>query len=145
MKKNKTLANLESQYESKQLLWKTRIRLEQNKWKRFWKWVWYYLAFPFVWLYWNIRDFRTAIIFVIVFLVVSVEVWLPYLLALIFWGNEPFRITMLSVASACWIFWLGPGTPFLPLCIGITIGVKAIFNKIKHKKHHESNERVEVE
>lgn len=82
----------------------------------------------------NLKDWRTAVIFGIVFVVVSSEVWVPYLLAFITWGTT-FSKTMMGVGSACWIFWLGPGTPFLPLCMGITVGVKALFNKIKERKN----------
>lgn len=138
MKKEKNkegyLKKLEEQYKKKQLEWKTHIRLESNKFKRFWKWVWYLIAFPFVWLFYNIRDWRTAIIFIIVFLIVSSEVWIPYLIGVIFWANEPLRISMFSIGSACWLFWLGPGTPFMVICIGLTIAIKGLFNKIKEKR-----------
>ena len=138
MKKEKNkegyLKKLEEQYKKKQLEWKTHIRLESNKFKRFWKWVWYLIAFPFVWLFYNIRDWRTAIIFVIVFLIVSSEVWIPYLIGVIFWANEPLKISMFSIGSACWLFWLGPGTPFLVICISLTIAIKGLFNKIKEKR-----------
>lgn len=138
MKKEKNkegyLKKLEEQYKKKQLEWKTHIRLESNKLKRFWKWVWYLIAFPFVWLFYNIRDWRTAIIFVIVFLIVSSEVWIPYLIGVIFWANEPLKISMFSIGSACWLFWLGPGTPFMVICIGLTIAIKGLFNKIKEKR-----------
>ena len=124
--------DLEAQYKKKQLAWKTSIRMKPTKWKRFWNWVWYLIAFPWVWIITNIRDWRTAVIFVTVFLVLSIEVWLPYLLALIFWSNETARNTFIGVGSACWLFWAGPGTPFLLICIFVTIGVKGIFNKIKY-------------
>ena len=109
------------------------IRLEPNKIKRFFKWVWYYISFPFIWLFYNIRDWRTFVIFAICFIVISSEVWIPYLIGVICWANEPLRIAMFSVGSACWLFWLGPGTPFIELVICATIGIKAIFNKIKKK------------
>ena len=125
----KKYSEIEKKYNEKQLLWKTSIRLEPNKWKRFWKWVWFFIAFPWVWLFVNIRDFHTFIIFLIVVLVVGVEVWLPYLLFFIT-GNGWF----LGIASACLLFWWGPGTPFMLICIFLTIWVKGIFNKIKHKK-----------
>ena len=131
MKKNK-IAEL---YEAKQKEWKEKIRSKPTKWLRFWSWVWYLIAFPWVWLFYNIRDWRTAVIFIIVFLILSSEVWLPYLIGLIFWGNKPLRITMFSIGSACWLFWLGPGTPFIVICISATIGVKALFNKIKSKSY----------
>ena len=56
-----TLKELEKQYKYKQLIWKTSIRFKPTKWKRFWAWVWYLIAFPWVWLFYNIRDWRTAI------------------------------------------------------------------------------------
>lgn len=112
---------------------KDKIKQEPSKWKRFWKWVWFWFSFPWVWVFYNIRDWRTAIIFVIVFLVVSCEVWLPYLIGLICWNIESVRITMFSVASACWLFWLGPGTPFMVIVISITIAIKTLFNKRKNK------------
>lgn len=77
-------------------------------------------------------DWRTAIVFIIVFIVVSSEVWVPYLLGVIFWGT-PFSATMMAVGSACWIFWLGPGTPFLPLCLGITVAIKKLMSVIRRK------------
>lgn len=133
----KRFSDLEKSYKEKQAEWKNRISKEPNRFKRFWKWVWFLIAYPFVWCWVNIRDWRTALIFLIVCAVVSIEVWLPYLIGAICWSNEALRISMFSVGSACWIFWLGPGTPFLPLCIGITIGVKGIFNKVKEKKQND--------
>lgn len=126
MKKNKIL----DQYNDYKLRWKTKIRFNGNR-KR--DWLWYFIAFPWVWIFYNIRDWRTAIIFVIVCIVVSSEVWVPYLLAFIFWNNEGWRIGLLGFASACWLFWLGPGTPFIVICISITIAIKSLFNKRKEK------------
>ena len=137
----KKFNEIEDKFKQDQQAWKDRIKAEPNKFKRFWKWVWYLIAFPFVWIWVNIRDWRTALIFVIVFLLVSSEVWVPYLIGAIFWNNEPLRISMFSVGSACWLFWLGPGTPFLVICIGITIGVKGIFNKIK--EHRNKNKTLD--
>lgn len=130
----KSFKEVEEKFKNSQNEWKTRIRQEPSKAKRFWKWVWYLCAFPFLWIWVNIRDWRTALIFVFVALIVSCEVWVPYLIAVICWSNEPVRISMLSVGSACWLFWIGPGTPFLVICIGLTIGVKALFNKIKFRR-----------
>ena len=131
MKKSQRFQELEHKYKESQEEWKVKIRREPNKFKRFWKWVWFLLAFPFKWLWYNIRDWRTALIFGITFLVLSSEVWVPYLIGFLTWGSTLSK-TMFGIASACWIFWLGPGTPFLPLCITITIGVKALFNKLWH-------------
>lgn len=123
---------LQEQYEEQQRIRKEKIKQEPNRFKRFWKWVWHLLTFSFIWMFYNIRDWKTAVIYIIVNIVVSIEVWLPYLLAFITQGTD-FSKIMLSVGSACWLFWLGPGTPFIPLCIGITIGIKSFLNK-KFKK-----------
>ena len=134
----KSFKEVEEKFKSSQEEWKARIRQEPSKAKRFWKWAWYLCAFPFLWIWVNIRDWRTALIFIFVALIVSSEVWVPYLIAVICWSNEPVRISMLSVGSACWLFWIGPGTPFLVICIGLTIGIKALFNKIKYR-HKKAN------
>lgn len=130
----KSFKELEVEFKEKQSLEKQKIKEVPNKAKRMLCWALYLCVFPFKWLWVNIRDYRTAIIFVIVFIVVSSEVWVPYLIGVICWANEPVRILMFSVGSACWLFWLGPGTPFLVICIGLTIGVKALFNKIKYRR-----------
>lgn len=128
MKTKDVVANFE-------LLNKVRIgfiKCEPNKTKRFWKLLGHYLSYPFVWIWYNIRDWRTLLIFFIVCAVISVEVWLPYLLGVISWRTD-FSKWCFGIGSTLWLWWLLPGTPFLPLCIGITIGIKAIFNKIKNK------------
>lgn len=130
----KSFKELEVEFKEKQSLEKQKIKAIPNKAKRMLYWGLYLCVFPFKWLWVNIRDYRTAIIFVIVFIVVSSEVWVPYLIGVICWANEPVRISMFSFGSACWLFWLGPGTPFLVICIGLTIGVKALFNKIKYRR-----------
>lgn len=124
-----TVKEIDANYKAKQNEWKAKIKAEPNKAKRFGKWLWFWFAFPWVWLWANIRDWRTAVIFVLTFITLSVEVWLPYLIYFIT-GSAWW----LGIGSACWLFWLGPGTPFLPLCICITIGIKALFNKINNKK-----------
>lgn len=132
MKHNNAFKDLQKKYEDKQKTWKMRIRLKPKKSQRFWGWVWYLVAFPFVWLFYNIRDWRTLVIFVIVVLVVGIEVWLPILLGFITWGTT-FSKVMFGVAGTCELFWLGPGTPFIIICTGITIAVKGAFNKISAK------------
>lgn len=77
----------------------------------------------------QLKDKTNIIIFIIVLTVVSCEVWVPYLIALIT-GDEWW----FAVGSVCWAFWLAPGTPFLALCIGITVGIRKIYDKIQKKK-----------
>lgn len=139
-KKQRKFSDLEKRYKEDQEKARAKIKEEPNRWVRFWKWVWYLISFPFKWLWLNIRDWRTALIFIIVVLVVSCEVWIPYLIGFITWGSTLSKV-MLGVGSTCWLFWLGPGTPFLIICIGITIGIKELFNKIEEKKNGRRNQR----
>ena len=59
-----TLKELEQAYNEQSNKRKAKIKEEPNKFKRFWKWVWYVVCFPYVWIWYNIRDFRTLIIFI---------------------------------------------------------------------------------
>lgn len=60
-------------------------------------------------------------LFIIVCIIMSSEVWVPYIIGIIS-GNGWWY----GIASACWLFWLGPGTPFFPLCIVITLGIRKL-------------------
>jgi len=111
----------------------TRKNFIKSQPHHFWKLMWFYASYPFSWIWRNIKDFRTFIIFVVVMLVVGCEVWIPFVLGLIF-KDSNFGKSMLSVAAACEAFWLAPFTPFLPLCIVITIAVKSAFNKLRFRK-----------
>ena len=135
-----TLKQLEQQYKHKQLIWKTSIRFKPTKWQRFWSWVWYLIAFPWVWLFYNIRDWRSLICILISFLLWSSSVWLFYLLGFIFYYNETVRNTMFGIGSAIWIWWASPvGSPFILLVTFTSIGIKALFNKVREKKSHKKN------
>lgn len=134
-KKNKKVNKVEIEYNVSQEIEKQIIRSEPKRIKRFWKWVIYYTIFPFKWLWTNIRDWKTFLIFAIVFVVVSSEVWCPYLIGFICWNDEVLRNTMFGVGSAGLMFWnVVPCTPFLLICISLTIFIKTIFNKIAKKK-----------
>lgn len=114
---------------------KAEIKAEPKRIKRFFKKLWFWISYPFRWLFMECHDWRFLVIFIIVFLVMSSEIWVFYLLSFINWGSD-FSKWCLGIASACWAFWLGPFTPFIPLCVAITIGIKTIFDKLKerHKK-----------
>ena len=143
MKKEKNkesyLKKLEEQYKKKQLEWKTHIRLESNKFKRFWKWVWYLIAFPFVWLFYNVRDWRSAICILISFLLWSSSVWGFYLAALCCgWKSTETGLWLFGIGSAVWIWWASPvGSPFILLVTMTAISFKAIFDKLKGRKKNE--------
>ena len=132
---SKKLEKLENAYKEKQTLWKMHIRLEQNKFNRFWKWVWYLIAFPFVWLFYNIRDWRSAICVVISLLLWSCSVWLWYLLAIVTgWDTETGK-WFIGIGSAVFMWWLSPfGSPFLLLVTITSIGIKIFINKVFGKR-----------
>ena len=79
----------------------------------------------------ELKDWKSWVIFVIVCIVVSSEVWVMYLLYFI-----TKNLWFLGVANACWAFWLAPfpAPPFIPICLAITVGIKSLFNKIRSKK-----------
>ena len=64
----------------------------------------------------------------IVTIILSCEVWMPYLIALIT-GNKWWW----GIGSACWAFWLAPGTPFTIIAVTLTIAIKKLWIKIKRR------------
>ena len=134
-KKNSYLKELEAKYNEQANRRKEKIRQEPNKFKRFWKWVWYLIAFPWVWLFYNIRDWRSLICVLISFLLWSSSVWGFYLAALICGWTTDAAKWCIGAGSAVWVWWLSPvGSPFILLVTATSIGIKALFNKIKAKK-----------
>ena len=131
----KKFSEVEKIYKAKQLKWKTHIRLEANKFKRFWMWVWFLIAFPFVWLFYNCRDWRSLVCIVISFLLWSASVWIWYLLAVLTGWNTDTAKWFIGIGSAVWIWWASPvGSPFILLVTFTAIGMKALFNKMKEKR-----------
>jgi len=113
---------------------KERIKLtKKTKGARFWAWVWLAVKWPWKWLWMACHDWRLMLIFIGWMLVAGCEVWVP--LAIAWLSPDPsLKAWMLSVAGTCEAFWLGPFTPFMPLCIALTIGTKALLDKVKNKK-----------
>lgn len=135
-----TFKDIQEEYNNKQLAWKVHIRMKPTKAKRFWSWVWYLIAFSWVWLFYNIRDWRSLICIFISFLLWSASVWLFYLLGFIFYYNEPLRNTMFGIGSAVWIWWASPiGSPFILLVTFTSIGLKALFNRKNNRKNKNIN------
>lgn len=124
-----TVKEINARYEEQKRAEKARIKAEPKRSARALLWLKYWLLFPFKWLWVNLRDWKTAVIFALWAALLSLPVWLFYLLGLITWGTE-FSGWAIGIASASWLFWLGPGTPFLPLCIALTIAAKPLLNRI---------------
>ena len=90
-----------------------------GKVKKFIKWIWS-----------ECKDWRTLVVFIIVYCVVMSPVIVGY--TLYFVTKNEWHLTYASV----WLlFWFGPFTPLIPLCIAISLGIKKLL-KIK-KKHQE--------
>jgi hypothetical protein len=102
--------------------------------KKFFKKIWGYILKPFKWIARNCKDWRTFVIFAIVYIVLSSEVWVPYIIALCVGLSTPAGIALSGFATACFIFWQLPGTPFLLICLGATAGIKTLWDKHRKKK-----------
>ena len=124
-----TLKELEKAYNEQADKRKAKIKEETNRFKRFWKWVWYIICFPWVWLFYNVRDWRSLICLLRSLILWSASVWIWYVLYFLT-QNEWF----FGIGTAVWVWWLSPvGSPFILLSTMTAIGIKAIFNKIKSK------------
>ena len=132
----RSFKEVNAEWEESQAKEKERISSITNPHKRRWEKLKSLFLFPWKWVWVNIRDWKTFIIFVIVFLVVSSEVWGLYLIGWIFDNNW-----CVSAASACWLFWLGPGTPFMVIVIFLTIATKAALNKINRRGNSYERKR----
>lgn len=133
------LKDLDKDYKKKQLAWKTHIRMKSTKWKRFWAWVWYFLTFAFVWLFYNIRDWRSAICVFISLMLWSSSVWIWYALAIFTGVNTNTAKWFAGIGTAVWIWWASPvGSPFILLVTFTAIGLKGILNKIREKKSRKN-------
>lgn len=84
----------------------------------------------------QLKDKTNIIIFIVVFLVLSSEVWVPILLGII-----TKNAWWYGIGATCWAFWLAPFTPFLPLCLGITFAVRKAYDALKKrsKKSEQSD------
>lgn len=80
-------------------------------------------------LFAQLKDRTNIIIFSIVFLVLSSEIWVPILL-----GTITQNAWWYGIAATCWGFWLAPFTPFFPLCIAVTFGVRKVVDAIRKRK-----------
>ncbi len=95
----------------------------KNKFIKFCKWVWE-----------ECKDWHTVVIFAIVVVVMYSPVWGGYLC------HALFHWKWCSVMATAYLaFWAGPFTPFFPMCIAITLGIRRIIDKIKGKDNANRN------
>ena len=109
------------------------IKGNPSKRKRFWLTLKLLVEWPWRWLWMACHDWRMVAIFVLWMAVVGCEVWMPFILGLL--SPDPsFKAWMLSIAGTCEAFWLLPLTPFMPICIALTVGTKAVIDRISQRK-----------
>lgn len=131
------IKEVEAQYKERSDARKAKIRQEPKKLKRFFKWLWFLISFPFIWLFYNMRDWRSAVCIILSFALWSGTVWIPGLIALIF-KNKALWI----VAGSIWAWWLSPvGSPFIDIVIVTAIAFKAIHNKIRERKQRKNDKQ----
>ena len=82
------------------------------------------------WVWQECKDWRTVVIFIIVVVFMYTPVWGGYLCHAIF-GWKWCSV----VATTYLAFWAGPFTPYFPLCIAITLGIRRLIDKIKGKEN----------
>jgi len=80
------------------------------------------------WIKQECKDWKTLVVLIAVIIIMYFPVWGGYLLYYFFRWN-----CFLVMASAIFAFWLGPFTPFFPLCIAITLSIKKLM-QLKNKK-----------
>lgn len=82
------------------------------------------------WIREECKDWRTFVIFFIVSFILYAPTWGGYLYYFILKSKWAF-----SMASVYAAFWLGPFTPFWPICIAITLGIKRLMEKKENKNN----------
>lgn len=92
------------------------------------KWLWKKLLSLLKAVIEQLKDRTNIVIFIVVFLVLSSEVWVPILLGIITQNAWWY-----GVGATCWAFWLAPFTPFLPLCFGLTFAVRKAYDALKKR------------
>ena len=84
----------------------------------------------FRWVWIQIKDTKNLLILAVVLLIMTSPIWVCGTLGLI--TNRP---VLTGIAATYLAFWLGPATPFWPLCIAITLLIRKIINNINEKKN----------
>lgn len=85
------------------------------------------------WLRKNV--FNKEMIFYV--LIAELIFWSPVIVSFIL-GS--FNAWWYGVGSAFIVFWAGPFTPAVPLQIGLAIGLRKIYSKLKNKQKEKPND-----
>ena len=95
----------------------------------FFKWLKAKLVATFKWTWKQLKDKTNLIIYIIVNIVVSSEIWVPYLLAVIT-GNKWWW----GIGSGWWGFWISAVTPVTAIGSGRTVVVGNVYDKLKKRR-----------
>ena len=131
-RRSKTLAVYKAFFAYKSRL----IKALPKKSKRFWARVRLILITPWcLVLRWLKRNPSAIVVFLIVLALVSSSVWGFYLGAAIVGFDSDAGKWLVGVGSAVWAWWLvGPGSPFMGICLALTVAIEALFKKIKSRR-----------
>lgn len=112
---------------------KYELEKKYPKGHRFFPWLYMVMVLPWVLVWrWLRRDWKLFLYFGIWAAIVSCEVWVPYLLGFIAWGTEKSKYWF-SIGSAMWAWWALPGTPFIAICLALTIATEAVVKAVKKR------------
>lgn len=82
------------------------------------------------WIWHQVKDWHNLVILLVVAAAVFV-LCVAVVTAVMFFADT--KIHILAATAAVIAFWMGPFTPFWPLCIAITLAIRKIIDKIKQK------------
>lgn len=124
-------AKLKDMLEQAQNEQKEKLKKENRKFIKLIKWIWFFISFGFIWTFKQLTDWRNAIIFGVVCVIVSCEVWIPILM-FFFTQNRHW----LELAGLGMIFWnVVPCTPYLLICLFTTLFIaRPMIDKVKAKE-----------
>lgn len=83
------------------------------------------------------KDLKTLVLFLCWWLICNSPIIVGYVLFFI--TKNKWHLTY---ANACLLFWTGPFTPEIPLCVGLAIGTRKIIEKIKGRKKKDAKEGI---
>lgn len=85
------------------------------------------------WFVESIKDKTTRRIFIVVWLTLSSPIWMCYII-----GFICKSAILIGFATGLFAFWSLPFTPFLEICLVLTLVIKKILNKRRDKSGESS-------
>lgn len=88
------------------------------------------------WIWSEVKDWHNLVILAVVAVLVFGLGVLGVQLVAYFTGKDWHFMASVTIVTA---FWVGPFTPFWPLCIAITLFIRKLIEKIWLPKHNNNN------